>query len=57
MLSKLNVEGLPSDGVKILYLNPSGNVTVRIPRDSQTKILVKNIAAKKWNLKACGNYA
>ena len=48
MLSKLNVEDLPSDGVKILYLNPSGNVTVRIPRDSQTKILVKNIAAKKW---------
>ena len=48
MLSKLNVEDLPSDGVKLLYLNPSGNVTVRIPRDSQTKILVKNIAAKKW---------
>ena len=48
MLSKLNVENLPSDGVKILYLNPSGNVTVRIPRDSQNKTLVKNIAAKKW---------
>ena len=48
MLSKLNVENLPSDGVKILYLNQSGNVTVRIPRDSQTKTLVKNIAAKKW---------
>ena len=48
MLCKLNVENLPSDGVKILYVNESGNVIVRIPRDSQTKTLVKNIAAKKW---------
>lgn len=48
MLCKLNVENLPSDGVKILYLNQLGNVTVRNPRESQTKTLVKNIAAKKW---------
>lgn len=48
MLSQLNVENLLNDGVKIIYLNQSGNITVRIPRDSQTKTLVKNIASKKW---------
>ena len=42
MLSRLNV---------IIYqtiVNQSGNVIVRIPRDSQTRTLVKNIASKKW---------
>ena len=29
-------------------MNPSGNATVRIPRDSQTKTLVKNVATKQW---------
>ena len=48
MLSQMNVEGLPNDGVKIVFMNPSGNVTVRIPRDSQTKTLVKNVATKQW---------
>ena len=48
MLSRLNVGNLPNDGVKIVYLNPSGNVTVRSPQDSQTKTLIKNIAAEKW---------
>ena len=48
MLSRLNVENLPNDGVKIVYLNQSGNVIVRIPRDSQTQTLVKNIASIKW---------
>lgn len=48
MLNRLNVDNLPMDGVKIVYLNPSGTVTVRIPRDPQTKTLVKNIAAEKW---------
>ena len=48
MLSRLNVDNLPNDGVKIVYLNPSGNVTVRSPLDSQTKTLIKNIAAEKW---------
>ena len=42
MLSHMNVEDLPNDGVSIVFMNPSGNVTVRIPRDSQTKMLVKN---------------
>ena len=42
MLSHMNVEDLPNDGVNIVFMNPSGNVTVRIPRDSQTKMLVKN---------------
>ena len=45
MLSKLNVENLPSDGVKILYLNQSGNVTVRILEILKLK-RVKNIAAR-----------
>ena len=44
----MNVEDLPNDGVKIVFMNPSGNVTVRIPRDSQTKTLVKNVATKQW---------
>ena len=48
MLSRLNFDNLPNDGVKIVYLNPSGNVTVRSPQDSQTKTLIKNIAAEKW---------
>ena len=48
MLSHMNVEDLPNDGVKIVFMNPSGNVTVRIPRDSQTKTLVKNDATKQW---------
>ena len=26
ILSRLNVDNLPNDGVKIVYLNPSGNV-------------------------------
>ena len=40
MLSRLNVDNLPNDGVKIVYLNPSENVTVRSPQDSQTKTLI-----------------
>ena len=50
MLRRLNVDDLPQDGlqVKIVYLNPSGNVTVRIPRDEQTRTLVKNIVCEKW---------
>ena len=30
MLSHMNVEDLPNDGVKIMSMNPSGNVTVNI---------------------------
>lgn len=48
MLSRLNVDNLPNDGVKIVYLNPTGNVIVRSPQDSQTKTLIKNIASEKW---------
>ena len=48
MLSHMNVEDLPNDGIKFVFMNPSGNVTMRIPRDSQTKTLVKNIATKQW---------
>ena len=48
MRSHMNMEDLPNDGVNIVFMNPSGNVTVRIPRDSQTKKLVKNIVTKQW---------
>lgn len=50
MLRRLNVDDLPQTGlqVKVVYVNPSGNVTVRIPRDEQTKTLVKNLACENW---------
>ena len=48
MLCHMNVEDLPNDGVKIVFMYPSGNETVRIPRDSQKKTLVKNVATKQW---------
>ena len=47
MLRHMNVEDLPNDGLKIVFMYPSGNVTVRIPRDSRTKTLVKNVATKQ----------
>ena len=50
MLRRLNVDDLPQTGlqVKVVYLNPSGNVIVRIPRDDPTKTLVKNLACENW---------
>ena len=48
MRSHMNMEDLPNDGVNIVFMNPSRNVTVRIPRDSQTKKLVKNIVTIQW---------
>ena len=50
MLRGLNVDDLPHTGlqVKVVYLNPSGNVIVRIPRDEPTKTLVKNLACENW---------
>lgn len=43
MLRRLNVDDLPQTGlqVKVVYLNPSGNVIVRIPGDDPTKTLVE----------------
>ena len=50
MLSNLNVDDLPQTGlqVKVVYMIPSGTVTTRVPRDEQTKNLVKNIACENW---------
>ena len=50
VLRRLNVNYLPPTGlqVKVVYVNRSGNVTVRIPRDDQTKTLVKNLVCKNW---------
>ena len=48
MLSQMNVEGLPNDGVKIVFMNPSGNVTVRIPRDSQNKNIGEERCYQQW---------
>ena len=50
MLRKLNVDDLPQTGlqVKVVYRNPSGQVIARIPRDEESKALVRNIAFEKW---------
>lgn len=50
MLRRLNVDDLPRTGlqVKVVYVNPSGNVIARIPRDEQTRTLVKNLACENW---------
>ena len=48
VLHRLNIDDLPNDGMKIVYMNPSGNVVVRIPRNEQTKAVVKNLAMEKW---------
>ena len=50
MLRRLNVDDFPQTGlqVKVVYVNPPGNVIVRIPRDEQTKTLVKNLACENW---------
>ena len=50
MLRRLNVDDLPQTGlqVKVVYLNPSGNVIVRIPGDDPTKTLVENLACENW---------
>ena len=53
MLSHVNVEDLPNDGVKIVFMSPSGNETVRIPRDSPKKkhwwrTLLPNNGEKRW---------
>ena len=41
MLRRLNVDDLPQTGlqVKVVYVNPSGNVIVRIWQDEQTRTL------------------
>ena len=41
MLHQLNVDDLPNDGMKIVFMNPSGN--------EQRKALVKNIAMEIWH--------
>lgn len=50
MLRKLNVDDSPQTGlqVKVVYRNPSGQVIARIPRDEESKALVRNIACEKW---------
>lgn len=47
----LNIDDLPSDGlqVKVVLRNPNGNVVVRIPRDEDSKSLVKQIALRNWS--------
>ena len=51
MLRRLNVDDLPRAGPQVkvsVYLKPSGNVIVRIPREDRTKTLVKNLACENW---------
>ena len=50
MLRWLNVDDLPSDGVKVLYVNAPGNVTTKmLHNDQQMKAFVKQIA---WDITA-----
>lgn len=50
MLCCLNVDDLPSDGVKVLDVNAPGNVTIKIlHNDRQMKAFVKQIA---WEITA-----
>lgn len=46
----LNVDDLPEDGlqVKVVTRMANGQVIVRIPREEETKILVKHIALRNW---------
>ena len=46
MLSRLNVDSLMNNGVKIVYLNLLGNMTVRSRQDSQIKALIKTLPLK-----------
>ena len=53
MLRRLHVDDLPQAGLQVkvsVYLKPSGNVIVRIPRDDRTKTLVKNLACENWHI-------
>ena len=50
MLRWLNVDDFPSDGVKVLYVNAPGNVTIKmLHNDQQMKAFVKQIA---WDITA-----
>ena len=50
----LNIDNLPKGGlqVKVVIKINSGNVYVRIPRDDETKCLVRQICDKKWHAAA-----
>ena len=50
MLRRLNVDDLPQTGlqVKVVYVNPSANVVVRILQDEHTRTLVKNLVCDNW---------
>lgn len=49
-ISALNIDDLPESGlqVKVLVVQPNGDVIVRIPQDEKLKLLVKHIAYKNW---------
>jgi len=48
--SYLNIDDLPKEGlqIKVLILHPNGNVSVRIPREEESKKLVKKISLCDW---------
>ena len=47
MLRWLNVDDLPSDSVKVLYVNAPGNMTIKILHNEQMEAFVKQIA---WDI-------
>ncbi len=48
--SALNIDDLPESGlqIKVLVIQPNGDVIVRIPQDEKLKLLVKHTAYKNW---------
>ena len=50
----LNIDNLPEGGfqVKVVYKTNARNVLVRIPRDEETKCLVRQICDKNWHAAA-----
>ncbi len=50
----LNIDCFPESGlqVKVVFQTESGNVLVRIPREEDSKCLVRQISEKKWHAAA-----
>lgn len=46
------IDGTDKLQIKVLILNPSGKVIVKILKDDESKDVVKNIATKSWNAAA-----
>lgn len=52
MLRRLNVDDLPSDGVKVLYVNAPGNVTIKMLHNDQQKLMKAFVKQIAWDITA-----